>query len=202
MTTSAPADPTAVLYLATWLSPDLHAEFSAWCDDHHREQLALPGFQRARRFEWRSSRRDDDPPQYLTMYDLDSLEALHSAEYLEHMNSSPGLPDFLRGHLRLQRRDCTVIAALPTPWWPPSPSSLLDVFQLNDDALAVGLREEMSHLHASVESGISLRLIDSDNDEPLVLIDHGDDDSKLIDTITAASGSLRSSWRCCFDEQA
>jgi len=202
MTTPSPTDPSAVLYLATWLAPELHDRFSAWCDEHHREQLALPGFQRARRFEWMSSRRDDDPPQYLTMYDLDSLDALHTVEYREHMNSSTGLPDFLRGHLRLQRRDCAVMAALPTSWWPPLPSSLLEVFQLNDDSLAIGLREEMSHLGESVGSGISLRLIDSDNDDPLVLIDHGDDDSKLIDTITAASGSLRSSWRCCFDEQA
>ena len=202
MTTHAPSDPTAVLYLATWLPAHLHSEFSAWCDDHHREQLLLPGFQRARRFEWIRSRRDDDPPQYLTMYDLDSLDALHSDEYVEHANSSPGLPDFLRGQLRLQRRDCTVIATLPSPWWPPLPSSLLEVFQLNDDSLAIGLREEMSHLGESVGSDISLRLIDSDNDEPLVLIDHGENHSEFIDTITAASGSLRSSWRCCFDEQA
>ena len=202
MTTSVPTDPAAVLYLATWLPSHLHDGFSAWCDDHHREQLTLPGFCRARRFERTSSRRDDDPPQYLTMYDLESLDALRSDDYLDHLRSSPGLPDFLRGHLRLQRRDCTVIASLPSPWWPPSPTSLLDVFQLNDDALAGALREDMSRLRAPIGSDISLRLIDSDDDEPLVLIDHGDDASELIDSITAASGSLRSSWRCCFDEQA
>ena len=70
--------PNAVLYLATWLPSHLHVQFSAWCDDHHREQLVLPGFRRARRFEWTAGGRDDDPPQYLTMYDLDSLAALHT----------------------------------------------------------------------------------------------------------------------------
>ena len=202
MEISAPPLPTAILYLATWLPPRLHADFSAWCDDHHREQLTLPGFHRARRFEWMSSRRDDDPPQYLTMYDLESLDSLRSDEYLEHTNASPGLPDYLRGELRLQRRDCAVIASLPSPWWPPTRTSLLEVFQLNDDALAIGLREYMSGLEPPLESGISVRVIDSDDNEPLVLIDHGDDITGLIDTITGASGSLRSSWRCCFDEQA
>ena len=67
--------PNAVLYLATWLPAHLHVQFSTWCDDHHRKQLVLPGFRRARRFEWIAGGRDDDPPQYLTMYDLDSLAA-------------------------------------------------------------------------------------------------------------------------------
>ena len=49
--------------------------------------------------------------------------------------------------------------------------------------------------------GFTLRVIDSTDDTPLVLIDHNETTSTLIDTITAASGSSRSTWRCCFDEQ-
>jgi hypothetical protein len=202
--TSATTTPSAVLYLATWLPARLHVQFSAWCDDHHREQLVLPGFRRARRFEWTAGWRDDDPPQYLTMYDLDSLAALHTEAYIEHTNSSGGLPDFLRGHIRVQRRDCNVLAALPNSWWPPTQTPLLNLFQLNDDELAVGLQGHISTLTATSAAPIpdfTLRVIDSDDDEPIVLVDHGDAATVLIDTITASSGSLRSSWQCVFDEQ-
>ncbi len=197
--------PNAVLYLATWLPAHLHMQFSAWCDDHHREQLVLPGFRRARRFEWIAGGRDDDPPKYLTMYDLDSLATLDTEAYVEHTKSSGGLPDFLRGHIRVQRRDCNLLAALPSFWWPPTPTPILNLFQLNDDELAVGLQEYISKVTATSASPIpnfTLRVIDSDDDEPIVLVDHDDATTVLIDTITAASGSLRSSWRCVFDEQS
>jgi hypothetical protein len=202
--TESTTTPTAVLYLVTWLPSHLHRQFSAWCDDHHREQLLLPGFQRARRFEWTAGGRDDDPPQYLTMYDLDSLTALHTEAYVEHTKTSGGLPGFLRGHIRVQRRDCSLLAALPSSWWPPAHTSLLNLFHLNDDELAVGLQEHISTLTAASAAPIpdfTLRIIDSDDDEPIVLVDHDDAATVFIDTITAASGSLRSSWRCVFDEQ-
>ncbi len=197
--------PTAVLYLATWLPSELHQQFSSWCDDHHREQLVLPGFRRARRFEWVSGGREDHPPQYLTMYDLDSLAVLKSDAYLAHTTSSGGLPDFLRGNIRVERRDCEVLAVLPSAWWPPASTPLLNLFQLNDDQLAVGLQKHISKLVSTgspLESDVTLRVIDSDDNEPLVLLDHGDAATGMIDTITAASGSLRSSWRCVFDEQS
>ncbi len=197
--------PNAVLYLATWLPAHLHMQFSTWCDDHHLEQLVLPGFRRARRFEWIAGGRDDDPPQYLTMYDLDSLAALDTEAYVEHSKSSGGLPDFLRGHLRVQRRDCNLLAALPRSWWPPTHTPILNLFQLNDDELAVGLQEYISKVTATPAAPIpnfTLRVIDSDDDEPIVLVDHDDATTVLIDTITAASGSLRSSWRCVFDEHS
>lgn len=201
-TPDAPDSPQAVLYLATWLAPDLHADFSAWCDDHHREQLRLPGFLRARRFEWIASYRDDTPPQFLTMYDLVSLDALRTDDYREHMANSPGLPPFLRGALRLERRECSLIAAHPASWWPPAVTSLLDVFQLSDDALGQELREHINELPSSGPDGLSLRVIDSDDNEPLVLIDHEPDTHELINALTASTGSLRSSWRTCFDEHS
>ena len=194
--------PTAVLYLATWRPTHLHEQFSTWCDDHHREQLQLPGFLRARRFEWASSGRDDNPPQYLTMYDLDSLAVLTSDAYVEHTRSSNGLPDFLRGNLRVERRDCELVAALPSSWWPPARTPLLDLFQLNDDALAVGLKQHIAQLAVPADTSFTVRVIDSDDNEPLVLLDHDDAGTDLINTITAASGSLRSSWRCVFDERS
>ena len=194
--------PGAVLYLATWLPEELHDQFSAWCDDHHREQLALPGFRRARRFEWMSGHREDDPPQYLTMYDLDSLETLASEAYVKHTRLSPGLPDFLRGNIRVERRNCMVVASLPAIWWPPSPMPLLDLFQLTNDVSANELRDGINHLENPTTPGFTLRVIDSEDNDPLVLVDHGDDATEMIDTLTGASGSLRSTWRCCFDEFA
>lgn len=194
-------DPTAVLYLATWLPDELHEEFSQWCDDHHREQLAIPGFLRARRFEWIRSGRDDDPPQFLTMYDLESIETLTSPAYIEHSKASTGLPEFLRGRLRLERRNCTVVATVPSPMWPPAPTPLLDLFQLNDDRAAISLRAYIEELSIPPEIQLSLRIIDSTDDEPLVLIDHDETTTAMIDTLTAASGALRSTWRCCFDER-
>jgi hypothetical protein len=104
----------------------------------------------------------------------------------------------------VQRRDCNLIAALPASWWPPTHTPLLNLFQLNDDELAVGLQQHISTLTTTSASPIpdfTLRIIDSDDDEPIVLVDHDDAATILIDTITAASGSLRSSWRCVFDEQ-
>jgi hypothetical protein len=202
MTNPSATTPSAVLYLATWLPEQLHDQFSPWCDNHHREQLALPGFRRARRFEWESGRREDDPPQYLTMYDLDSLESLTSDAYLEHTRSSPGLPDFLLGNLRIERRNCLVVASLPALWWPPSPTPLLDLFQLTNEASAAELRDGIKHLASPATSGFTLRVIDSDDNDPLVLVDHGDDATEMIDTLTGGSGSLRSTWRCCFDEFA
>lgn len=201
--TSGPPDrqqPRAVLYLATWLAPELHTDFSTWCDEHHREQLRLPGFLRARRFEWVASYREDNPPMFLTMYDLLSLDALQSEEYRSHAASSLGLPQFLRGELHLERRDCNVIAAHPSSWWPPTNTSLLDVFQLNDNALALELRDHIAELPSDGPSSLSLRVIDSNDNEPLVLIDHEPEAHELIDALTASTGSLRSSWRTCFDE--
>ena len=202
MTIPSANSPGAVLYLATWLPRELHTQFSAWCDDHHREQLALPGYQRARRFEWVNGRHIDDPPQYLTMYDLDSLEALASDTYLEHTRSSPGLPDFLRGNIRVERRNCVVVASLPALWWPPSPTPLLDLFQLTSEESATELRDGIKHVTDPIAEGFTLRVIDSDNDNPLVLVDHGDTATEMINTLTGASGALHSAWRCCFDEFA
>ncbi|MEX1217624.1 MAG: hypothetical protein WEA11_03785 [Acidimicrobiales bacterium] len=199
MAESPSSPPTALLYLATWLPPKLHQEFSKWCDDHHREQLSLPGFQRGRRFECLDGGQDDDPPQFLTMYDLDSLDSLSSDEYRQHSRQSAGLPKFLEGAIRVQRRECTVIAVVPKLWWPPAPTPLLEVFQLNDDKLMDDLSQQINQLPDVPEPDFSLRLVDSIDNEPLVLVDHTNA-TKMIETIAAVSGSLRSSWRCCFDE--
>ncbi len=104
--------PTGLLHLRTWLPPELDGRFSAWCDDHHLEQLAVPGFQRVRRFELDDSLAEA-PPRFLTVYDLDALDVLSGEAYAEYGRRSTGLPDFLKGHLRAARSEATIVADVP-----------------------------------------------------------------------------------------
>ena len=112
---AAPEDtgtPTGLLHLRTWLPAELHEPFSAWCDTHHLEQLAVPGFRRVRRFSLVRS-AVDDPPRYLTIYDLDRLEVLDGDDYAAYRGRSSGLPDFLRPTLRAARSDARLVERVP-----------------------------------------------------------------------------------------
>ena len=110
--------PRGLLLLLTWLPSEAHDEFSAWCDDHHRELLTVPGFLRARRF----ARIDGDgtDAQFLTMYETTDSSVLSSDAYIEHGRNSTGLPEFLKGKLRMSRLDCELESATPEDWWPGS----------------------------------------------------------------------------------
>ncbi len=104
--------PSGLLHLRTWLPAELDERFSAWCDVHHLEQLAVPGFQRVRRFELERSAAAE-PPRFLTVYDLDRLEVLQSEAYADYGRRSPGLPEFLQGHLRAARSEAWLVAGIP-----------------------------------------------------------------------------------------
>jgi hypothetical protein len=115
MTVDPTPDPTApgLLHLRTWLEPGLDEGFSDWCDGHHADQLALPGFRRVRRFSLVRSAAPE-PPGYLTVYDLDRLDVLESEAYAAHRERATGLPDLLQGRLRAARSDAWVVAAGPS----------------------------------------------------------------------------------------
>ena len=104
--------PTGLLHLRTWLPEELDERFSTWCNVHHLEQLVVPGFRRVRRFELTASAAVE-PARFLTVYDLDRLEVLQSADYDAYRQRSPGLPDFLQGHLRVARSDAWLVASVP-----------------------------------------------------------------------------------------
>jgi hypothetical protein len=54
------------------------AEFNRWYDEEHlMERIACPGFLGARRF-----RAIEGTPRYLALYELESLKALGTPEYL------------------------------------------------------------------------------------------------------------------------
>jgi hypothetical protein len=106
------ATPSGLLHLRTWLPAEFDEPFSSWCDTHHLEQLAVPGFRRVRRFSLLRSLLAD-PPRYLTIYDLDRLEVLEGEAYAEYRQRSTGLPEFLRGKLRAARSDAWLVAGVP-----------------------------------------------------------------------------------------
>lgn len=191
--------PSAVLHLRTWLPAHLDVEFSQWCDDHHREQLALPGFRRARRFELVSA-TFADAPRFLTMYDLDDLGALTSPEYARHREVAPPIPESFGAHLRVLRRDCIIEAALPATWWPAPHTTELDEFHLNDLGLVSLLHSVDASTFPGFQDDMVLRVLSSGSDDSFVLFDHGDDDTSGIDHAVATSGATRSRWRCVFDE--
>jgi hypothetical protein len=104
--------PSGLLHLRTWLPEELDQRFSTWCNDHHLEQLAVPGFLRVRRFELARSAATE-PPRFLTIYDLERLEVLRSDAYAEYGRRSPGLPEFLKGRLRAARTEAWLVAGVP-----------------------------------------------------------------------------------------
>jgi len=101
-----------VLHLRTWIPAELDQFFSGWCDGHHLEQLAVPGFRRVRRFSLVRSAADE-PARFLTIYDLDRLDVLESEGYAEYRRSSTGLPEVLQGRLRAARSDSWLVAGVP-----------------------------------------------------------------------------------------
>jgi len=194
-------DPAAVLYLATWLPSELHSQFSAWCDGHHRDQLSIPGILRARRFEYVDGTLDE-PPQFLTMYEVTSLNLFQSPAYLDHRAAASQLPQFLAGKLRVTRRDCTIDAALPSEWWPPFRTEILDEFYLNNDELDDEFRRQGATGVAGLTRDMVLRVLSNSSDDSFVLFDHNEAQSSFIDTIARVTGATRSHWRCVFDELA
>jgi hypothetical protein len=59
-------------------------DFNKWYDEEHvPERLACPGFLGARRFK-----AVEGAPRYLCLYDLESVEAVQTAEY-KHRTTNP-----------------------------------------------------------------------------------------------------------------
>jgi hypothetical protein len=104
--------PTGLLHLRTWLPAPHPQPVKTWCDTHHLEQLAVPGFRRVRRFSLVRS-EVPDPPRYLTIYDLDHLDVLESEGYADYRARSTGLPELLQGKLRVARSDAWLVAGVP-----------------------------------------------------------------------------------------
>jgi hypothetical protein len=101
---------TALLHIESELAPGADASaFGSWCDHHHRELLAVPGFLRARRFEQLGP--DGPRARLLTLYDLAAAAAvLDSDAYATHGRAHTPLPPDLAGALTFARSVWTALA--------------------------------------------------------------------------------------------
>ena len=74
---------TALLVVYTDVDPEHVAEFNAWYDQEHvPERMSAPGFLDAARYEALRG-----GPRYLAVYELESIDALHTDEYLRMSNN-------------------------------------------------------------------------------------------------------------------
>ena len=74
---------TALLMVYTDVDIEHDAEFNRWYNEEHvPERLSAPGFLDAARYEALKG-----GPRYLAVYELESVEALHSEEYLGMSNN-------------------------------------------------------------------------------------------------------------------
>ena len=200
--TDPSAGPPSLLLLSTWLPEDLWVAFDEWCDAHQLALLGVPGVRRARRarFEDGSSGR---APDLLTAYEVDDIAVTRSDAWRERSVAAGPLPTTIAERLRSERRDLTVLASLPSPWWPPRPSHRFDVFSLTDTGRADQIAASIASMSPDTALPLTLRMLGGDDGPPLVLIDHHDDDGdELIDALTAASGANRSRWTIVFDERS
>jgi hypothetical protein len=87
------------------IKPEGRDAFYAWHDrEHMPERLALPGFLRGRRL-----RKPGHSPEWLTLYEAASLDALVSPEYLARLNApTPQTTATLRYFERTSRAVCRV----------------------------------------------------------------------------------------------
>jgi hypothetical protein len=199
---AADPTPTGLLLLRTWLPSDLHDEFSAWCDDHHRELLTVPGFLRARRFAFVAGGGGidaSDPAQFLTMYETTDISVLTSDEYIEHGRNSTGLPQFLTGELRMSRLDCELESGTPSVWWPATVKHELLMVTHPDGEPFSG---PGSTGNSTVP--ISMRAYRASQGPRVLLAEPTGDsavDNSAIDDITTSTDQW-SRWRCVFGESA
>lgn len=95
--------------LAMWWDIDApqRVEFEHWhSSEHFAERLAIPGFRRGSRWSASSS-----PGAYFVMYELDGLDVLDSAPYLERVNHpTPWSTQVMAGFRNMVRSRCLVSA--------------------------------------------------------------------------------------------
>lgn len=193
------ASPSTVLVVSSWLPDGVDEEFGRWCDAHHRGLLTVPGVRRARRFHRRSG-SGSDAPDLLVTYELDD-PAIARGDLWRERGAAPGpLPAGIAEGLRSTSRPMRVAGAVPATWWPPTPSTLLDVFALSDARRVDVLVQGMSTVVAT-DGAVTVRVLRADESPALVLIDHREEDGHdLIEALTDASGANRSRWTVVFDE--
>jgi hypothetical protein len=100
---------TPPAFLALWngVVPGREAEYEAWHSlEHVPERLGAPGFRAARRY------RAENGSDYFTLYELDGLEALDTAEYMALVRDpTPWSAKMRRALTAFRRLPCRTLAA-------------------------------------------------------------------------------------------
>ncbi len=102
----------AMLFSQMEPPPELTDTFHDWYEtDHIPARMALPGFQGARRF-----RALDGEPEYLAIYELESLDALQTPGYQQLKAAPSALTDRMLGLVNgFTRFTCTQLSDLGRP---------------------------------------------------------------------------------------
>ncbi|WP_141104070.1 DUF4286 family protein [Noviherbaspirillum denitrificans] len=100
----AKAGRPGVLFVLNDVPKGMDDEFTRWYHQEHlTERLALPGFRRARRY-----RSVDGQPNYMVVYDCDTLETLASPPYLDRLaHPSPWTQKIMPHFLNMERSACS-----------------------------------------------------------------------------------------------
>lgn len=93
-----------VLFVLNDVPKGMDEEFTCWYHrEHLSERLELPGFLRARRY-----RSVDGQPNYMVVYDCESVETLASVPYLERLaNPSAWTQKIMPNFLNMERSACS-----------------------------------------------------------------------------------------------
>jgi len=97
-------------FVAIWhdVAPEGRADYYEWHDrEHMPERVGIPGFRRGRRYI-----AERGAPEYLTLYEVESLEVLTGQDYLNRLNNPTPLTRRTVTHLRnVSRSLCRVGAS-------------------------------------------------------------------------------------------
>lgn len=75
----------AVVAIWNGIAPEARAEFYAWhIREHMPERVGIPGFRRGRRY---IAADGGTRPEFLTLYEVDTMEVLQGADYLGRLNA-------------------------------------------------------------------------------------------------------------------
>lgn len=109
---------TAVLII--WGTTDSSTDETAlnawWTNEHLPERLAIPGFQRTRRFYALDDSKSPAQSQYLVLYEVSSLATLTSKPYMAALNNpTPGTRKFMPVLASMNRSACHVLHSAVRP---------------------------------------------------------------------------------------
>lgn len=139
--------------------PERREEFFRWHENEHiPERLALPGFRRGRRFV-----RAGHSPEWLTIYEADSLDALTSPEYLARLNSpTPATTHTLTYFRNTSRAVCRLVHSVGSSTGGHMLAMRVGVERERSDAMCQAVRDELFPAAVAITGVLACHLLKSD----------------------------------------